>query len=322
MDAAAPLPVTIVGGYLGAGKTTLVNHLLRHPDGRRIAVLVNDFGDIAIDADLIDARDGDLIALAGGCVCCSFGSDLLGALERLAELPAPPERLLIETSGVALPGALARTLTLAPRARAAAIVVLADAETLEARLDDRYVGDTVRAQLAEADLVLLNKADLAGPAGIARSRLRLAALAPRARASPCVRAAVPAELVFGIDADGVATRAAPDDRPPFGGPRPAPASHAASAWFASISLELAPRVDVARLAAVLTAPAHGVLRAKGLLRDIDGTPVALQVVGARAEIVASGHADPDRGRLVCIGARGALDGAALRAAIAAAVRTA
>ncbi|MDA0225683.1 MAG: GTP-binding protein, partial [Proteobacteria bacterium] len=71
----APLPLTIIGGYLGAGKTTLVNHLLRNAEGRRLAVLVNDFGDLPIDADLIASRDGNLLAIAGGCVCCSFGSD-------------------------------------------------------------------------------------------------------------------------------------------------------------------------------------------------------------------------------------------------------
>jgi G3E family GTPase len=108
------IPVTIVGGYLGAGKTTLVNHLLRHSQGRRIAVLVNDFGELAIDAELIEARDGDMLQLAGGCVCCSFGSDLLAALLRLRDMQPAPRHILIETSGVALPGAVARTLTLVP----------------------------------------------------------------------------------------------------------------------------------------------------------------------------------------------------------------
>ena len=75
-----PLPVTVLGGYLGAGKTTVLNHLLRHAGGRGIAVLVNDFGEIAIDAALIESREGDVLALAGGCVCCSIGGDLVRAL--------------------------------------------------------------------------------------------------------------------------------------------------------------------------------------------------------------------------------------------------
>ena len=77
---AAPLPVTVIGGYLGAGKTTLVNHILRERDGRRIAVLVNDVGELSIDDDLIESVDGNVTRLAGGCVCCSFGNDLVAAL--------------------------------------------------------------------------------------------------------------------------------------------------------------------------------------------------------------------------------------------------
>ena len=86
----ARTPVTVVGGYLGAGKTTLVNHLLRTAQGVRLAILVNDFGSLAIDADLIEARSDNLISIAGGCVCCSFGSDLMGALMKLSEGVPPP----------------------------------------------------------------------------------------------------------------------------------------------------------------------------------------------------------------------------------------
>ena len=92
---AVPIPVTLIGGYLGAGKTTLVNHLLRQREGRRIAVLVNDFGDLSIDADLIEAREGELLRLAGGCVCCSFGSDLVAALLQMRALRPAPDHILI-----------------------------------------------------------------------------------------------------------------------------------------------------------------------------------------------------------------------------------
>ena len=108
----ARVPVTVVGGYLGAGKTTLVNHLLRNAGGRRLAILVNDFGSLPIDADLIEAEEDDLISIAGGCVCCSFGSDLMGALMKLAARTPAPDHLLIETSGVALPGSVARSVAL------------------------------------------------------------------------------------------------------------------------------------------------------------------------------------------------------------------
>mgnify|MGYP001015843145 FL=1 len=154
------LPAIVVGGWLGAGKTTLVNRLLRAADGRRIAVLVNDFGEVSIDADLIVSRDGPVMNLAGGCVCCAVGSDLLEALIALpSRLPAL-DLVIVETSGVALPAAVARSVRLAAGVTVDGTVVLVDAETVRARADDRYVGDTVLRQLAEADLLLLNKVDL------------------------------------------------------------------------------------------------------------------------------------------------------------------
>ncbi len=78
------IPVIVIGGYLGAGKTTLLNHLLLHADGRKIAILVNEFGDLPIDADLIEAKDDEMIAISGGCICCSFGSDMTAALIKTA----------------------------------------------------------------------------------------------------------------------------------------------------------------------------------------------------------------------------------------------
>lgn len=160
MPADDTLPVTILGGYLGAGNTTLVNRLLRAANGRRIAVLVNDFGDIGIDADLIEAREGDVINLAGGCVCCSFGSDLMAALLRLRERSSLLDHVLIETSGVALPATVASTVSLVEGLRVDAIVLLADASVIRQQASDRYVGETVLRQLQQADLLVLNKLDL------------------------------------------------------------------------------------------------------------------------------------------------------------------
>lgn len=164
--AAAPRPLVVVGGYLGAGKTTLVNRLLREAGraGRRVAVLVNDFGEVSIDADLVVGAEGGVLALAGGCVCCSYGADLVGAVVRMVARVPTPDVLLVETSGVGLPAAVARTAALAPGVRVESLVVLADAAAVRAQAADRYVGGTVRQQLREADLVLLSKADLAGAA--------------------------------------------------------------------------------------------------------------------------------------------------------------
>jgi len=148
------LPLTIVGGYLGSGKTTLLNHMLRHADGLRLAVLVNEFGDLPIDADLIEAEDGNMISIAGGCVCCSFGDDLSKALSDLAALDPAPDHVLLETSGVALPGAIAASLLFAPGYIHDGTVVLANAETIQTQAGDTYVGDTVQRQLLDADLIM------------------------------------------------------------------------------------------------------------------------------------------------------------------------
>jgi len=126
------LPVTVIGGYLGAGKTTMVNHLLRHANGRRLAVLVNEFGDLPIDADLIESEDDGLISIAGGCVCCSFGNDLIAALQDLAQMEPRPDHVLIESSGVAIPGAIVSSVHLIEGFASDGTVVVVDAETVPA----------------------------------------------------------------------------------------------------------------------------------------------------------------------------------------------
>lgn len=123
----SPIPVTLIGDYLGAGKTTLVNHLLRQAEGLRLAVLVNDFGDLQIDAELIESRDGNVIGLACGCVCCSYGSDLIAALMELAERRPRVDHMLLETSGVALPGQVASALSLLQSCALDTVVTLVDA---------------------------------------------------------------------------------------------------------------------------------------------------------------------------------------------------
>ncbi|HAP77992.1 MAG TPA: hypothetical protein DCR14_18160 [Acidimicrobiaceae bacterium] len=166
-SAAAPLPVVVIGGYLGAGKTTLVNQLLRTTT-ERLVVLVNDFGSSVIDASLIEAREGDVLQLAGGCVCCQIGDDLSDTLHRLV-VSAPsgtrPDRVVIEASGVAQPASVAATVAFSAGLDVECVVVVADGERIERLLADHYVGDLVAAQLRQADLVLVNRdcgADLSG----------------------------------------------------------------------------------------------------------------------------------------------------------------
>ena len=154
-----PIPVTVIGGYLGSGKTTLLNQLLRQSRGRRIAVLVNDFGDIGIDGDLIAAADGDTITLTNGCVCCMIGSDLMTALWSIRDRADPPEHLIIEASGIADPAAIANH-ALTPGFDLDGVVVLLDAETVLRRERHPVVGRTIRRQLAAADVLVVNKTDL------------------------------------------------------------------------------------------------------------------------------------------------------------------
>ena len=154
------LPVTIIGGYLGSGKTTLVNHLLRNANGLRLAVLVNEFGELSIDEDLIEAEGDDIISIAGGCICCSFGNDLTAALIELVKLNPCPDHILIEASGVAIPGSIVSSISLLDEFSCDGIVVLADAETIRNGVQDKYMGDTIARQLSDADIIVLNKSDL------------------------------------------------------------------------------------------------------------------------------------------------------------------
>ena len=155
-----PLPVVIVAGYLGAGKTTLVNRILREAD-RRLAVMVNDFGAIAIDAELIAAHEGDTIQLANGCICCTIGADLFTAFSRVLDMRPRPDALVIEASGVADPGKLAALARAEPDLRCDGVTTLVDAVNIEALLADPRVGRAVRGQLEGADLLVVTKEDVA-----------------------------------------------------------------------------------------------------------------------------------------------------------------
>ena len=154
------VPITLIGGYLGAGKTTLINKLLSHtalPQGT--AVLVNDFGDINIDETLIrsESADGTVIGLSNGCICCSISDDLSKALDELHKLEV--ERVIMETSGVAEPARVWQHCHY-PGFAPMACVVLVDASSYAARARDKYVGNLVHAQVAQADLHVVSKTDL------------------------------------------------------------------------------------------------------------------------------------------------------------------
>ena len=293
------LPVTVVGGYLGAGKTTLINALLRQADGRRLAIMVNEFGDLPIDGSLVEAADDRIVSLTGGCVCCSYGEDLVSSLAMLDALDPRPDHVLLEASGVAFPGAIAGTVGLLPAFALDGTVVLADAETVRRRAADRYVGSTIRQQLAQADLVLLNKCDLAADPDAVEAWLGEAA--PAARIVRAQQADVPIDAVLGTRTDGGAVRA--DSR--F-------SDH--TSGYVSVTFDPPAGADPEALARILADPAHRLLRAKGFVRRPGGALAAIQVVGNRWA-VSEAPADAAAG-LVCIGLKGQADPAAVQRAIA------
>jgi G3E family GTPase len=298
------IPVTLIGGYLGAGKTTLVNHLLRNAGGRRLAVLVNEFGELPIDADLIAAREGNLISISGGCICCSFGSDLLTALIELKGRTDAIDHLLIETSGVALPGSIVQSLSLLPDLALDGVIVLADAETIEERARDRYMSDTVLAQLAHADIILLNKIDLVSPEQLSNISRWLAETAPRARVVPALNTDVPLEIIIGQH-----PRRRPDKD------LTSPSRHHRTADYKTLNLEIDTPCDPERLAANFAGADAGLLRAKGFVRRLDGAFVSVHVVGQRWSVEPAPDWVDGPGRLVCIGLADRINESAIRSAI-------
>jgi G3E family GTPase len=160
----------VIGGYLGAGKTTLLNALLRDPRGRRLGVIVNDFGEMGVDASLIAATDDSSVPianLANGCVCCTLGEDLGVTLTEMAAIEPALDHIVIEASGVADPASAAAWGTVPPFVPGGTIV-LAAADGVQQMARDRYVGGEVVRQLAGADLVIVTKSDLVGPETVDR----------------------------------------------------------------------------------------------------------------------------------------------------------
>jgi len=278
------LPVTVIGGYLGSGKTTLVNHLLRHNDGLRLAILVNEFGDLPIDADLIEAREGELISIAGGCVCCAFGSDLIGALDVIKSMHPRPDHILIEASGVALPASISTTVSMIDGLQADAVLVLADADQIRTNAADRYLHDTIERQLKQADMLLVTKTDLVDGAKLEAVIDWLRVKQPDTSILQVSRGEMQTSAILGAL--------------PFPAKREdLRSSHNSHVHFASLVLDPPGPVDADRLARAL-ADDPGVTRAKGFLRTADALAL-IQVVGRRhnIEIVSEQHPVG----LICIG---------------------
>ncbi|BBE74475.1 cobalamin biosynthesis protein CobW [Oharaeibacter diazotrophicus] len=332
------IPVTVVTGFLGAGKTTLIRHLLANPGGRRLAVLVNEFGAVGVDGAILrDCADDlcpaeNIVELANGCLCCTVADEFLPTMEALLARPVRPDHILIETSGLALPKPLLKAFdwpAVRSRVTVDAVVAVADAEAVAAGRfapdagagaagpdHDAPLAEVFEDQIAAADVVLLTKPDLAGAAGLAAARAAVAALAPRplpvlvveeGRADP--------RLLLGLSAaaeDDLAARPSHHDG----------ADDHEHDDFATTVVDLAEIDDPAALAERIRrlAREQGVLRVKGHVA-VAGKPMRLlvQAVGARVRhhYDRPWGADPRISRLVVIAETGDLDPAAVRAVLGA-----
>ena len=288
-----PVPFTVIGGFLGAGKTTILNRLLASAGGERIAVLVNDFGAVNVDAALIASHDGETIALTNGCICCALADDLTLQLPTLLARRPPVDRVVVEASGIADPGAVAQHGT-QPGFRLDGVIVAVDVTTIAERADDPRLGHQVRHQLRRADLFVLTHTDLAHDATATAARALLAAVAP---AVPVVEARdgdVPAEVLLGRF----------DPRPADPAPAAVPGTHG----FETAAVRVQEPVQRAALLAALDALGPGVLRVKGVVRltDDPDTATVVHVVGTRRRLRRESALPLETTPLVVIGLAGSL----------------
>ncbi len=310
--------VTVLGGGLGAGKTTTLNHLLRAAAGRRIGVLVNDFGEANIDADLVVGVEGEAVELTGGCVCCSIRGDLMEALQKLLDRPDPPEHVVIETSGVSDPKAVATTLEMAAKlgwAELDAVVTLVDAERWPTlgRREQIVAGAQIRA----ADVLVLNKTDLVDAAALEALESSLQRLARKARIVRSSFGRVDPKVVLGIGTglDPARGHHAHDAHDCDAHDCSEGHDHDAHVDHGDVFTTVVYRTDKPmssrRLRRAIDALAPSVVRAKGIVQ-VDGHAdrrAVLHVVGRRAELRLDtpwGPTPPST-QIVCIAAADEID---------------
>ncbi|PWT93158.1 CobW family GTP-binding protein [Bradyrhizobium sp. PMVTL-01] len=297
-----PVPVVLVTGFLGAGKTTVVNHLLAHADGRRIAAVVNDFGAINIDAELIAGASDGVVSLANGCICCSLEGDLLRTLSTLLRRDPRPEYIVIETSGVADPADIVRNLmdpVILREAPLETVLCVLDAGTPPSALDDALL----RSQLRVADIVALSKLDLADEGAAARMREAIRALRVPGVVVEANHGEIPSALLFPAAVDR-----APAPREP-GPKRPAEERFETLSWTSDQPISLP------RLQRAINRLAPRLARAKGLFETVEqpGRLMVFQFAGGRATLAPgeAPRAGVPRVRIVFIAELGVLSQAEL-----------
>ena len=338
------LPVTVVTGFLGSGKTTLIRHLMQNPGGKRLAVVVNEFGDVGVDGEILkgcaipDCPEENILELANGCICCTVADDFIPTIEALLAMEPRPEHILIETSGLALPKPLLKAFDwpdIRSKITVDGVIALADAEAVAAgrfapnvaaveaqrAADDSLdhetpLSEVFEDQIACADIVLLTKPDLAGAEGVAKARAVIAAEAPRPLpVVDCAEGAVDPRVIIGLEA------AAEDDLDARPSHHDTPHDHDHEE-FDSVVVDIpeqdSPEALVARIEAL--ARARDILRVKGYAA-VAGKPMRLlvQAVGARVRHQYDRPWRPGEaraGRLVVIAEHDRIDAAAIHAALA------
>jgi cobalamin biosynthesis protein CobW len=338
------VPVTVITGFLGAGKTTLVRHLLQNPQGRRLAVVVNEFGDVGVDGEILRAcavpecPEENIVELANGCICCTVADDFIPTIEALMALTPRPDHILIETSGLALPKPLLKAFdwpAIRSRITVDGVIAVADAEAVAAgrfapdlaRIEAQRAADDAvdhetplsevfEDQIACADLVLLTKGDLAGAAGLAEARAVIAAEAPRTLpVIEVLEGVVDPRVILGLNA------AAEDDMAARPSHHDGEEEHDHED-FDSVVIDIAEQTDPQALAARVAglADAGRILRVKGYAA-VQGKPMRLlvQAVGSRVRVQYDRPwttSENRQGRLVVIAEKGDIDAGAIRAALA------
>jgi G3E family GTPase len=326
-------PITILTGFLGAGKTTLLNRILTGNHGLRVAVLVNDFGSINIDAELVVGVDGNTISLANGCVCCQIRDDLIESVDAVLARPESIEYILLEASGVADPAGIFMTFndpTLRDRIRLDGVICVVDADQVFAHPEYPPLMDLKLRQVGFADMLILNKVGLAGPEQVEKVRAWLDDHFNRLRIVETNHCAVPYEILLGVGHFDPA-RAALDARAvEHGCTDPVcyddDQEHDHSKVFSTWSYETDQPLALEALRDTMRKLPGTVYRAKGVVycSDAPQRRAVLQVVGRRVDISIHeewGQREP-RTQIVAIGAAGSIDASLLEETFASCISAA